>query len=272
MTETTESILWTDSHCHLAMADFDADRLAAIGRAKAAGVKRLVSVGTNPEDWEAAAALASEESIVATAGLHPHEASRWNQQVASELSVALGRPCVRAVGEIGLDFHYDLSPRQIQTEAFAAQLAMVQERGLPPVIHSREAFAETVDVLRGQQWSAPVIIHCFTYGADKVRPFLDMGFCISVSGIVTFPRADELREATRLVPLDRLLIETDSPYLAPVPFRGKRCEPAHVAKTGEFVAGFLKMEPGELARVTSANAARLFRWPGDKAIPARGQE
>lgn len=263
MTETMETIFWTDSHCHLAMADFDADRLDAISRAKAAGVKRLVSVGTNPEDWEAAAALASEENIVATAGLHPHEASRWNQTAASELSAALGRPGVRAVGEIGLDFHYDLSPRQIQIETFAAQLAMAQERGLPPVIHSREAFAETVDVLRGQRWSAAGIIHCFTYDAEKVRPFLDMGFCISISGIVTFPKADELREAALLVPLDRLLIETDSPYLAPVPFRGKRCEPAHVAKTGEFLAAFLKVDLGELARATSTNAARLFRWPGE---------
>ncbi len=258
-----DDLFWTDSHCHLAMADFDADRNDAIGRAKAAGVKRLVSVGTNPGDWREAAALADGAEIVATAGLHPHDALKWNADAARGLALALDRPFVRAVGEIGLDFHYDLSPRQIQIEAFAAQLSMARERGLPPVIHSREAFAETIDVLRGQRWSAPGIIHCFTYNADKVRPFLDMGFCISVSGIVTFPKAGDLRDAAKLVPLDRLLVETDSPYLAPVPFRGKRCEPAHVAKTGQFLAEFLKITPDELARATSANAARLLGWPAE---------
>ncbi len=261
MSPKNDGSLWTDSHCHLAMADFDGDRAGAIERAKAFGVKRLVSVGTNPGDWDEAAALANGDDIVATAGLHPHEASKWNGDVAASLASALGRPSVRAVGEIGLDFHYDISPREVQIEAFAAQLAIAQERGLPPVIHSREAFDKTVDVLRGLRWSAPGIIHCFTYGEDKVKPFLDLGFTISVSGIVTFPRAEELRSAVKCVPIGRLLVETDSPYLAPVPFRGKRCEPAHVARVGEFLAGCLQIAPEELALATSSNAAKLFAWP-----------
>ncbi len=261
MTSGLEKPFWTDSHCHLAMADFDLDRQGAIERAKAAGVGRLVSVATNPDDWESAAALAADGAMIATAGLHPHEASRWNDKVQSALAKALGHPKVRAVGEIGLDFHYDLSPRNIQREIFAAQLTMAAKRRLPVIIHSRQALEETLETLRSEGRGVSGVVHCFTYGPEAVRPFLDLGLYISISGIVTFPKAGELREAAKLVPGDRLLVETDSPYLAPVPFRGKRCEPAHVARTGAFLAPLLPLSTEELARATSENAARLFAWP-----------
>jgi len=252
---------WTDSHGHLAMAEFDADRPEVLARARAAGVRRLVCVGTVPEDWEAVASLAaSDPEIRATAGLHPHEASRLAPALLDALRGALDRPGVTAVGEVGLDYHYDLSPRADQLRAFEAQVAVACERDLPLVIHSRLALEDTLAVLRAARPAPRGVLHCFTYGPEAVAPFLDMGFSISLAGIVTFPKAPDLRAAARLIPLERLLVETDAPYLAPVPFRGKRCEPAHVAETGRFLAAALGLEPSRLARATSENAARLFGW------------
>lgn len=251
---------WTDSHCHLAMSDFDGDRADAEARAEEAGVVRMVVVGTTPEDWAPAAALARLPSRRCTAGLHPHEAARWDEECRSGLRLALSEPAIGAVGELGLDYHYDLSPRDVQRKVFEAQLGLAAELALPVVIHSREAFADTVDILAAFLPGLRGVIHCFTYGPAEAEAFLELGFHLSFSGILTFPKAPLIREAALLTPLDRLLVETDAPYLAPVPHRGKRCEPAHAAITGRFVASLKGLEEGEAARRTSANAARLFGW------------
>lgn len=252
------AFLWTDSHCHLAMEDFDADREQAVERARTAGVARMVVVGTNPEDWEAASAWAARPGFRATAGLHPHEASRWNAELRVRLLRALDRPGVTAVGEIGLDYHYDLSPREAQRAAFEGQVEAALERGLPVVVHSREAFEDTRDILAAAGGGLRGVLHCFTYGAREAEAFLALGFHLSFSGILTFPKAPLLREAALKVPLDRLLVETDAPYLAPVPFRGKRCEPAHVAEVGKYLAGLLNRPEEEVARATTRNASALF--------------
>ncbi len=263
----TPGTFWTDSHLHLAMAEFDADRVEVLARARAEGVRRFVSVGTSPDDWATATALAADPGVRATAGLHPHEASRWSAPVAQLLARTLRQPGVCAAGEMGLDYHYDLSPRRAQRDALADQVALAKEYRLPVVIHSRRAYADTVDILRAQAHDGGGVIHCFTYGPEEVGAFLDLGFSISFSGIVTFPKAPEIREAARLVPLERLLVETDAPYLAPASHRGKRCEPCHVALTGAFLAAHLGLDPERLARVTSANAAKLFGWDDNPGSP-----
>ena len=251
---------WTDSHCHLAMSDFDADRDEVSRRAESAGVRRIVVVGTTPEDWRACADLSRDPGRRSTAGLHPHEASRWNPSVAGDLAGALSDRAVAAVGEIGLDYHYDLSPREIQREAFRDQLAMAAERGLPVVVHSREAFQDTVDLMRPFVPGIRGVIHCFTYGPQEAEAFLDMGLHLSFSGIATFPKAPLIRDAALLAPWSRILVETDAPYLAPAPHRGKRCEPAHAAVVGRFLAALKGVPEAEAARITSANAASLFGW------------
>lgn len=250
---------WTDSHNHLAMPDFDGDREEAVARALSCGVRRMLVVGTNPEDWEPSAALAERWGFRCAAGLHPHEASRWNGRGREGLLEALGRAPAAAVGETGLDYHYDLSPRPAQREAFAAQLRIAAERGLPVVVHSRKAYEDTASLLSEH---APLrgVMHCFAYGPKEAEAFLKLGLHLSLSGIATFPKAPEIRAAADVAGLDRLLIETDAPYLAPVPYRGKRCEPAHAADVGRFLARHLGIPEEEFARRTSENAARLFGW------------
>ncbi len=252
--------MWTDSHCHLAMPDFDGDRAGAEERAQEAGVFRMVVVGTTPEDWAPASALARLPGRRCTAGLHPHEAARWDEECRSGLRLALSEPAIGAVGELGLDYHYDLSPRDVQRKVFEAQLGLAAELALPVVIHSREAFADTVDLLAAFLPGLRGVIHCFTYGPAEAEAFLELGFHLSFSGIITFPKAPLIREAALLTPWDRLLVETDAPYLAPVPHRGKRCEPAHVALVGRFLATLKGVSEMEAAHATSENAARLFRW------------
>lgn len=255
-----EPAFWTDSHCHLAMEEFDADRGAVLERAEESRVRRMLAVGTTPEDWPGCAALADGKRLWATAGLHPHEASRWSPAVAKALGEALNGRWVVAVGEIGLDYHYDFSPRAVQRAAFEAQVAQAVQRSLPVVVHSREAFEDTVAVLRGAGAALAGVIHCFTYGPREAEILLGLGLHLSFSGIATFPRAPEIRKAAALTPSDRMLVETDAPYLAPVPHRGKRCEPAHVADVGRHLAAHLGVDASELARLTSDNAARLFGW------------
>lgn len=255
-----EEAIWADSHCHLGMEPFDGDREEVIQRAFQAGVRRMLVVGTNPEDWNGVARLAEHHGFRCTAGLHPHEASRWDSSLAEGLKTALEGPVACAVGEIGLDYHYDFSPREAQRGSFAAQLAVAHGRGLPIVVHSREAFEDTLSELKEHAPYLKGVLHCFAYGPREAEAFLDLGYAISFSGIVTFPKAPELREAAKLVPSDRLLVETDAPYLAPVPFRGKRCEPAHAAIVGRYLAQLLGVPEAEFARKTSENAATLFGW------------
>ena len=251
--------LWTDSHNHLAMDAFDSDREETVARASDAGVRRMLVVGTNPEDWGPSAALALKHGFRSSAGLHPHEASRWDLQIQEALELALARDSAAAVGETGLDYHYDLSPREAQRSAFAAQLRIAAQKGLPVVVHSRSAFEDTFALLREH---APLkgVMHCFAYGPREAEAFLGMGLCLSFSGIATFPKAPEIRDASKATPADRILIETDAPYLAPVPHRGRRCEPAHAASVGRFLAQHLGVPEEGFARRTSENAARLFGW------------
>jgi TatD DNase family protein len=246
-----------DTHCHLADAAYDPDREAGLVRAAAAGVARIVVIGESPESAGRAVALAAAHpALAATAGLHPHEARRWDDAVTAWLRQALRDPHVVAAGEMGLDYHYDHSPRDLQRAAFDAQLALATEAGKPAVIHAREADADVATVLRGHP-RAVAILHSFSSGPDLLRVGVDMGHYVSFSGMVTF-RSWRLDDAIRATPLDRLLIETDGPYLAPVPHRGKRNEPGYVRLVADRIADVLGLDTEEVIARTGENARRVF--------------
>jgi TatD DNase family protein len=252
-----------DSHCHIAEPEFETDRAEVIARAAANGVTTLVCVGaTGPAAANTGAvALAGRHGpveIVATVGIHPHHASEADDEAFAFLTGLAGQPGVVGIGETGLDYHYDHSPRPAQREAFARTIRLAHALRLPLVVHVREAHADAADILRGEGASEGVI-HCFTGDRDDARRYLDLGFHISVAGIVTFKNADSLREAVRAVPLERLMIETDSPYLAPIPHRGRRNEPAHVRLVAEGVAATRSQPFDAVAEATATNARRLFR-------------
>lgn len=249
-----------DSHAHVTSRKFDGDRDAVIARAREAGVIALVEVGCDVEESERAVALACAHPwIWASVGVHPHDAKTWSAEAERRLRALAKDPRVRALGETGLDFHYDLSPRDRQREAFAAQLALAQELDLPAVLHVREAHDEALSTLRAHRGPRlRGVAHCFSSGKEHALAYVELGFAISVGGLVTFKNAPEVREAAAAVPLEKLLLETDCPYMAPVPHRGKRCEPAMVAATCEAIARLRGLTPDELAEATTANAARLF--------------
>ena len=252
-----------DSHCHIAEREFDGDRDAVVARAAASGVALLVCVGaTGPAAANAdAVALAGRRGgvqIVVSVGIHPHHAAGADNAAFATLEGLAASPGVVALGETGLDFHYDHSPRPAQRAAFARSIALARALRLPVIVHVREAHAEAADLLRAEGAERGVI-HCFTGDAADAHRYLDLGFHISVAGIVTFRNAARLRDAVRTLPLDRLLVETDAPYLAPVPHRGHRNEPAYVRLVAEALAT-LRGEPlATLAAATTANARRLFR-------------
>jgi len=243
---------WVDSHCHI---DPDADPASVIAEARAAGVVHLVNVGTDVASSQQAIDVAAvHEGVWATVGVHPHDASGGLEGLESLVS----SPGVVAIGECGLDYHYDHSPRETQREVFAAQIALAVDRGLPVVVHSREAWADTFDILGSEAGATPVVMHCFTGGPDEAQRCLDLGAYLSFSGIVTFPSAPEVRQAATLCPADRLLVETDSPFLAPVPHRGKRNQPAWVPHVGAVVAEVRGVEVNQLAHQTTRNAISVF--------------
>jgi len=252
-----------DSHCHLDDRQFDEDREAAIARARAAGVEIMLAIGTGdgPPDLEAAIRLAdSHEYIYATVGVHPHDAAKATEETFTRLESLLTHPKVRAVGEIGLDYHYDFSPREVQRAMFERQLALAAAAGLPVIIHTREAWEDTISILRAG-CRGEGIMHCFTGDAAEAREALDLSFCLAFGGVITFPKAEAVRQAARITPVDRLLVETDSPYLAPVPMRGKRNEPAFIIETVRRLAEIRGGDPDEIALVTSANFERLCLRP-----------
>jgi TatD DNase family protein len=256
---------WLDSHCHLDGDEFDADRAAVLARARAAGVGAMVAIGAGRvlASADGAFALAAAEPDVwATAGVHPHDAGRMPDDGIERLRVLAARPRVVAIGECGLDYHYDFSPRDAQRRVFAAQVALARALDRPLSIHTRAADADTLAVLRegAHGPGAPVrgVIHCFSHGYDFGRAALDLGFYLSIPGIVTFRKSEELRDAVRRLGGARLVLETDAPYLAPIPHRGKRNEPAFVAITGAAVAQVLGVDPAEVARTTTANARALY--------------
>jgi TatD DNase family protein len=228
----------------------------AIAAARDAGVGRMIVVGTDAS-WSAVAieVAAAHDGVWATVGLHPHDASKG----VATIEPLLGEPKVVAVGECGLDYHYDYSPRPVQRQAFAAQIALAHERDLALVIHTREAWDDTWAVLRAQGVPARTVFHCFTGGPAEATLALELGASLSFSGIVTFPGAPDVRAAAALCPLDRMLVETDSPFLAPVPHRGKTNSPAWVPLVGAAVAAARGCPPEEVEAATWANTERLFR-------------
>ena len=250
-----------DSHCHLDDEKFDVDRDATIARARAAGVERMMAIGTGtgPPDLEAALRLARDhEFIYATVGVHPHDAAKATPETFDHLAELAREPKVLAIGEIGLDYHYDFSPRDVQRRVFAQQLELAAHASKPIVIHTREAWDDTLALIREHGLPSGGIMHCFTGGANEAGEALELGFCLSFGGILTFPKADDVRQAAAHTPEDRLLIETDSPYLAPVPHRGKRNEPAFLAETARRLAELRDIAPEDIARVTTGNFDRLF--------------
>jgi TatD DNase family protein len=255
-----------DSHAHLDFEDFAGDLEGVMSRARAGGVGRVVAIGLwrKEGDFGNALDLATRWPgfFSATIGVHPHECARVSEQDWTRSAELAGDPRVVGVGETGLDFHYDLSPREVQEACFRRSIRLAHQVGKPLVIHVREAEEACVRVLR-QEGVPPAggVIHCFTGDADAARAYLDLGLHVSVAGIVTFKTAGSIREAVRLVPDDRLLVETDAPFLAPVPFRGKRNEPAHVRLVAETVAEVRGQPFAEVAERTTANARRLFGLP-----------
>lgn len=253
-----------DSHVHLDDADFDADRDAVVERARAAGLRYLLAIsgGAGPEDLASAVPMAERHDwIYATVGIHPHEARRAEEHHFDLLRVAARHPKVLAVGEIGLDYYYDHSPRDTQKQVLIRQLELARELSLPVVIHCRDAWADLGDIL-GTHWRSSGragILHCFSGSRENAFAFLDWGFLISFAGNVTFKKADDLRALARATPLDRLLTETDSPYLAPVPYRGKRNEPAYVREVARALATLHNLSEQELGEHAIQNFSRLFR-------------
>jgi TatD DNase family protein len=247
-----------DSHCHLDFPDFAPEREAVIARAFAAGIGAMLTICTRLDQFDGVRAIAeSDPRIWCSVGAHPHEAADHADLLAGRLVAIAGHPRVVGIGETGLDFHYDLGPRDIQERVFRAHIAASKACSLPLIIHAREADDEIAAILHREQ-PPPGVLHCFTAGRALAEAALDLGFYISISGIVTFRNAADLRAIVRDIPLDRLLVETDAPYLAPVPYRGKRNEPAFVAATASFVAQLKGLEPEELAAITTGNFFRLF--------------
>ncbi len=246
---------WTDTHCHIHDDSMSAPPRETLVRAREAGVTAFVVVGTDARTCaEVTALAASHDDVWATVGLHPHDAVDGVDTVVPFLD----SPRVVAVGECGLDYHYDHSPRPVQMRAFAEQIRLAHERDLALVVHTRDAWDDTLDVLATEGVPSSVIIHCFTGGPVEAERCLAIGAYLSFSGIVTFKNASDIRQAATACPADRILVETDSPYLSPVPFRGRPNEPAHVGIVGAAIAGWRGDDPAEFARSTTANARRAF--------------
>jgi len=256
--------MFVDSHAHIDGQEFDGDREEVIARAHAAGVSLILNVGTgDPHSGalERAVELGRQhESVFTAIGTHPHDARLYDDATEQKIKNLINNEHVIAWGEIGLDFHYDNSPRDVQIDVFKRQLHAALECDLPVVIHTREAEAETIDILRSEYEGAQRrgVFHCFSGSMNLAQRAIEIGFMISFSGIVTFKKAEELRDVARQVPLDRLLIETDCPYLTPIPYRGKRNEPAYVVEVARCLAGLHGVDFEEMGRITSENFNRFF--------------
>jgi TatD DNase family protein len=257
-----------DSHCHIDGEEFDADRAEVLARARAAGVTPLVVVGTGATIAalrRAPALAAIEPDVYATVGVHPHDAARFPAEEWAELEALAASPRVVAIGETGFDFYYDTSPRDAQAVAFRRQVRLARALGKPVICHVRDAHPEALALLM-EEGAAQVgaVIHCFTGNAAEATAYVSAGFHISFSGIVTFKgaSAEPIREAAKVVPHDRILLETDAPYLAPVPRRGKRNEPSYLPHTAEVVAACAGLTPSDLAARATANTRDFFRLTG----------
>jgi TatD DNase family protein len=253
--------MFIDSHCHLNYKGLVEDQAAVLDRARAAGVTGMLNISTRAAEWDAVIGLAErEDDVMASVGVHPHDADTHEDVEAETLVERARHPKVVGIGESGLDFYYDRSDRDRQRASFRAHIQAARESGLPIIVHTREAEADTHAILAEEMGKGRFagVIHCFTASADFAQKALELGFYISMSGIVTFKNARDLQATAKAIPLDRLLIETDSPFLAPVPHRGRPCEPAFVADTARFLAVLRGESVEALAEATSANFLSLF--------------
>ena len=257
--------IFIDTHCHLDDPAFDPDREEVLARARMAGVEILILPGVEPEGIPRALALAERHpGLYVAVGIHPHVASQFSSQLLAQLRSWARHPRVVAIGEIGLDFYRDRSPREAQREAFRAQLELAGELGLPVIIHQREAREAVMEEL--ERWlaarpGARGVLHAFSGDPAMARIAVEWGFLLGIGGPLTYPRAESLREAARTVGLDGLVLETDAPYLPPQPHRGRRNEPAYLRNVAEALAQLLGLPMEQIARQTTANACRLFRLP-----------
>lgn len=249
---------WIDLHAHLDKLPEGPDE--ALRLAAEAGVSRVVTIGTDPEDLQVVLDLAAKHpgKVFCTLGIHPHEGAKYTPEIGAFIEKNAANPAVIAVGEIGLDYYYEHAPKDEQREAFRAQLDIAVRHGLPVEIHTRDAEQDTVDILEDYRGRVNGIIHCFTGTQWLADRALDLGFNISISGIVTFKNADALRDVVRSIPVERLHVETDSPFLAPVPMRGKSNTPANVVHTARYVAGLKQMDEAKFCEQMRENAHRMF--------------
>ena len=251
---------WFDSHCHVDEEQFDEDREAVLSRMREHGITRYAVIGSDMATSRRAIAFAAaHEGAVAAGGIHPHEAKGFREEDLSEIRDWYREGKIRAIGEIGLDFHYDFSPRDIQREVCIRQMELAWETGAPVAYHIREAHGEMLEIMRSMKSRLTGgIIHCFSGSAESAKEYLKLGYYISFAGPLTFRKAPKLQEAARMIPRDRLLIETDSPYMAPEPVRGRRNEPANVRYVGMKLAEIRGETPEEVAAYTTENAMRVY--------------
>jgi len=250
-----------DSHCHLNYPGLVEDEAGVVARARAAGVVAMISISTREREWDAVIAGAQRyPDVFATVGIHPHEADDYALTDTARLVAAAAHPKVVGIGETGLDYFYDRASRERQRASFRAHIAASRETGLPLIVHTRDAEDDTIDILADEvgKGAFPMVIHCFTGSRRLADACIELGAYISLSGIVTFRNAGELREIARSIPEERILVETDSPFLAPVPKRGKLCEPAYVVHTASFLAALRDVDNEEINRTTYRNTLTLF--------------
>ena len=251
-----------DSHCHLNYEGLAERQAEVLDKARARGVRGFLNISTRQKEWGAVIGVAERHADVwASVGVHPHEADAHPDLGAAALVEHANHPRVIAIGECGLDYYYDKSDRQAQRERFEAHIDAARQTGLPLIIHTRDAEEDTAEILGEAVRGGGVtgVLHCFTGSADLARKGLDLGFYVSLSGIVTFKNAQDLQATAKWLPADQMLVETDAPFLAPVPHRGQKCEPAFVADTAAFVAALRGEEPEQLAETTTANFFKLFK-------------
>jgi TatD DNase family protein len=253
--------MWIDAHTHLEMLEGDTDSI--LKAAQIAGVSNMITIGCHPNDFDKVSAISKKyfPQVAATLGVHPHDAKFYSDEIESKMRQDSSEKFIIGIGEIGLDYYYNHSDQNIQRDVFHKQMNLALELGLPVQIHSREAEDDTIAELQKSKGAARGMMHCFSGTAKLAKGALDAGFYISLSGVITFKNADQLREVVKTVPLDRLLVETDAPFLAPIPMRGKKNEPAYVTHTALKVAEIKNMKPIELAVILKENVKRLFpKW------------
>lgn len=252
-----------DSHCHLENGRFEADLPEVMARMKDAGVNRCILAGSDMETSEQIVALTKEHAhVYGVVGIHPHDAKTWTDDCAERLAQWVKEERIVGIGEIGLDYYYDHSPRDVQKEVFVKQLLLARELDRPAVFHVRDAHGDVLDLLRANRSQLPAgVVHCYSGSVESAREYLDMGFYISFAGPITFKNANKLLDVAKYVPQDRILVETDSPYLAPVPMRGRRNEPTFVQYVAQTVAELRGISAEEMAQTAFENTCRLFGIP-----------